>query len=677
MIAFKLAILTLVSFLLLMGCNEAPKQADIAEVPRQVEGITLADFGSWESPVTPEDVYDLADDISDVRATSQGIYFVQSNADNAGKKGVYRLDLDGSINKVVSSNFNIRSRVHEYGGAPFVAIGNSLFATKFSDQILYRIAPNQAPFALTPNGTRHAGCISNPKASRLICVREDHRGQNGPVNSLVGINLSYADEGMILSSGADFYSKPVLSPDQTQLAWVSWNHPNMPWDNTELWLADLDSKGIIVNSRQIEMPKKGSISQPLFSPTGQLYFVADFNNWWNIYRLDAQLEPEIVLEKQAEFAVADWQIGQSSYAFENEHSLIASFSHEGLAQLIRIDTLNGIVEPIAVDFAEISYVTQHENQVLFVGAKETPEKGIYKIQGRAAELVYTPRLTVMDPNYISRAQSLSFTTGDNQTAHGYLYLPKNPNFQGPKDHEPPLVMLLHPGPTAKASRAFRRDIQYWTSRGFAVFDVNYRGSTGFGRDYRNSLYGNWGKSDVNDAVRAAGFLVNRGSVDGRKLAIRGNRAGGFTALSAVAYYSTFGAGVSYSGISDMEEFKRHAHKFESRYLTRLLGNMDNVKQRSAMYNLKGVNEPLLLIQGVNDSLIPAEQSQIIYQAVEKKGIPVAYLEFNDDAANRVSPQSKKQALEAELSFYGQIFGFTPAGSIPPLAIDNIDNLRRR
>ncbi|MGS0728102.1 S9 family peptidase, partial [Shewanella sp. 0m-11] len=178
MIAFKLAILTLVSFLLLMGCNEAPKQADIAEVPRQVEGITLADFGSWESPVTPEDVYDLADDISDVRATSQGIYFVQSNADNAGKKGVYRLDLDGSINKVVSSNFNIRSRVHEYGGAPFVAIGNSLFATKFSDQILYRIAPNQAPFALTPNGTRHAGCISNPKASRLICVREDHRGQN-------------------------------------------------------------------------------------------------------------------------------------------------------------------------------------------------------------------------------------------------------------------------------------------------------------------------------------------------------------------------------------------------------------------------------------------------------------------------------------------------------------------
>ncbi|ABZ77418.1 peptidase S9 prolyl oligopeptidase active site domain protein [Shewanella halifaxensis HAW-EB4] len=677
MTTFKTTLLALVGLFTLIGCDNASKRSEVITTEPAIEGSRVAEYGSWASPVTPEDVYDLTDDITDVRATSQGIYFVQSNADNEDKKGVYRLELDGTASKVVSSNFDIRSRVHEYGGSPFVAIGSSLFATKFSDQILYRIAPNQAPFPLTPNGTRHAGCISNPKASRLICVREDHRGKGEPVNSLVGINLSYADEGNTLISGADFYSKPVLSPDQSQLAWVSWNHPNMPWDQTQLWIADLDSKGVIVNPRQINTELKGSITQPLFSPTGQLYFIADFNNWWNIYRLDVQLETEMVLEKQAEFAVADWKMGQSSYAFENEHSLIASFSHEGVAQLIRIDTLSGIVEPIAVDFAEIAHVTQSENEVLFVGGKETPEKGIYKVQGRFAQLVYAPKLPVMDPNFISRAQSLSFKTGDNQTAYGYLYQPKNPNFQGPKDHEPPLVMMMHPGPTAKASRAFRRDIQYWTSRGFAVFDVNYRGSTGFGRDYRNSLYGNWGKSDVEDAVRAAGFLVNSGHVDGRKLAIRGNRAGGFTALSAVAFYSTFGAGVSYSGISDMEEFKRHSHKFESHYLMRLLGNMDNYHRRSAMSNIKGLNEPLLLIQGVNDSLIPAEQSLIIYQAVKRKGVPVAYLEFNEDAANRVSAKSKKLALEAELSFYGQIFGFTPAGSLPALAIENIDNLRRR
>lgn len=675
--AIKTTLLALAGLLTLIGCDNASKRSEVTASKPAVEGSRVAEFGSWASPVTPEDVYDLTDDISDVRATSQGIYFVQSNADNEDKKGVYRLERDGSASKVVSSNFDIRSRVHEYGGSPFVAIGNSLFATKFSDQILYRIAPNQAPFPLTPNGTRHAGCISNSKASRLICIREDHRGKGEPVNSLVGINLSYADEGVTLVTGADFYSKPVLSPDQTQLAWVSWQHPNMQWDQTQLWIADIDAKGEIQNPRQIHTEQKGAITQPLYSPTGQLYFIADFNNWWNIYRLNEAYEVEIVLEQQAEFADADWRVGKYSYAFENEHSLVASFSHEGQAHLIRIDTMSGTVDAIAVDFAEIAYVTQHENEVLFVGAKETPEKGIYKVQGRSAQLVYAPKLPVMDPNFISRAQSLSFKTADGQTAYGYLYQPKNPNFQGPKDQEPPLVMMMHPGPTAKASRVFRRDIQYWTSRGFAVFDVNYRGSTGFGRDYRNSLYGNWGKSDVEDAVRAAGFLVNSGYVDGRKLAIRGNRAGGFTALSAVAFYSTFGAGVSYSGISDMEEFKRHSHKFESHYLLRLLGNIDNYHQRSAMSNIKGVNEPLLLIQGVNDSLIPAEQSLIIYQAVKNRGVPVAYLEFNEDAANRVSAQSKKLALEAELSFYGQIFGFTPAGSLPALAIENIDNLRRR
>lgn len=673
----SITLLVFVGLLSLIGCDNATKQSGITPTAPKVDGVYVAEFGSWASPVTPEDVYDLSDDISDVRATTQGIYFVQSNANNEGKKAVYRFDTEAGLTKVVSSDFNIRSRVNEYGGAPFAAIGNSLFATKFSDQILYRIAPNQAPFALTPNGTRHAGCISNPKASRLICVREDHRGDGEPVHSLVGINLSYADEGQTLAIGADFYSMPVLSPDQTQLAWIAWNHPNMPWDKTELWLADLDTKGAVVNPRKIDTAQQGAITQPLFSPTGQLYFIADFNNWWNIYRLDPQYAPEIVLAQQAEFADADWQIGNYSYAFENEHRLIATYNNDGLAQLIRIDTHSGVTEPIAVEFAEIDYVTQHGNDVFFVGAKETPEKGIYKIQGRAAQLVYAPNLPVMDPHFISRPQSLSYKTANDEQAHGYLYPPKNPNFIGPSDKEPPLVLMMHAGPTAKASRAFRRDVQYWTSRGFAVFDVNYRGSTGFGRDYRNSLYGNWGKSDVVDAVRAAGFLVNRGDVDGRKLAIRGNRAGGFTALSAVANYSTFGAGVSYSGISDMEEFKRHSHKFESHYLLRLLGSIDNYRQRSAMANLKGINEPLLLIQGVNDSLIPAEQSLIIYEAVKAKGVPVTYLAFSDDAANRVSPQSKKQALEAELSFYGQIFGFTPAGSMPALAIENIDNLRRR
>ncbi|MCL1052096.1 prolyl oligopeptidase family serine peptidase [Shewanella abyssi] len=671
------SILTCATLLITAGCD-APKSKHTETVAAGSlpDGVQIADFGSWKSPVTAEHVYDLSDSIGEIQVTAGRIYFTILDASSEGQRGVKRIDGAGVVVEAIPSNFDIGSRVHEYGGAPFVAIGNSLFAAKHSDQLLYRIAPNQAPFPLTPSGTRHADCISNSKASRLICVREDHRAADNVVNQLVGINLSYADEGKVLTTGADFYSTPVISPDQTKLAWITWDHPNMPWDNTKLWLADLDNKGALINVKQVALAQKASITQPLFSPNGQLYFVADYTNWWNIYRLNEFDQAEVVLAQEAEFAVAAWHLGHHNFAFENEHTLIASYNREGEAGLIRIDTESGITDPIAVDFAEITYVTKSENEVIFVGAKETPEKGIYKVQGRSAQLIYAPKLTVMDPHFISRAESVSFKTGDNDTAHGYLYQPVNPKFQAPAGQEPPLVMFLHSGPTAQANRAFRRDIQYWTSRGFAVFDLNYRGSTGFGRDYRNSLYGNWGKSDVEDAVRAAGFLVNRGDVDGRKLAIKGTRAGGFTALSAVAYYSTFGAAVSYSGISDVESFKRHSHKFESYYLEKLIGEFDNYKRRSAMNNLAGINEPLLLVQGVNDSLIPAEQTLQLYNAVKQRGRPVAYLEFND-AANRVSPQSKKRALESELSFYGQVFGFTPAGDTPVLIIENIDNLRRR
>ncbi|PKG58598.1 prolyl oligopeptidase family serine peptidase [Shewanella sp. GutDb-MelDb] len=672
------SILTFATLLITVGCDVSkPKDTDAVVSESLPAGVKIADFGSWNSPVTAEHVYDLSDSIGEIQVTAGSLYFTILDASNEGRRGVKRIETAGTVVDAIPSSFDIGSRVHEYGGAPFVAIGNSLFATKRSDQLLYRIAPNQVPFALTPAGTRHADCISNSKASRLICVREDHRDADKVANQLVGINLSYADEGTVLATGADFYSTPVISPDQTKLAWITWDHPNMPWDNTKLWLAELDNKGAVVNVKQVATEQKGSITQPLFSPNGQLYFVADYTNWWNIYRLNEFEQTEVVLAQEAEFAVADWQLGHHNYAFENEHTLIASYSHEGEAGLIRIDTESGVTDPIAVDFAEITYVTKSDDGVVFVGAKETPEKGIYKVQGRSAQLIYAPELTVMDPNFISRAESVSFTTGNSDTAHGYLYKPVNPDFKAPAGQEPPLVMFLHPGPTAQASRAFRRDIQYWTSRGFAVFDLNYRGSTGFGRDYRNRLYGNWGKSDVEDAVRAAGYLVNNGDVDGRKLAIRGTRAGGFTALSAVAYYSTFGAAVSYSGISDVELFRRDSHKFESHYLETLIGGFDNYKRRSAMNNLSGVNEPLLLIQGGNDSLIPAEQTLQLYNAVKKKGRPVAYLELNDNAVNRVTPQSKKRALESELSFYGQVFGFTPAGDIPVLTIENIENLRRR
>ncbi|WP_299495319.1 prolyl oligopeptidase family serine peptidase [uncultured Shewanella sp.] len=648
----------------------------LATVEKEVltEGVQVARYGSWESPLTAEDVYGMSDDITELQTIDDGIYFIQSDASLQGRKSVKKLNTDGTVTEVISADFDVRTRVNEYGGAPVLGIGQSLFASKFSDQRLYRIAPNQEPVALTPLKTRYADCIFQTRGARLICVQEDHRKKGEPVTRLVGINVSYADKTKVLVSGADFYSSPILSPDQKHMAWIAWQHPNMPWDKTELWMADVDPKGNIVRPRRLIANLKGSITQPLFSPDGRLYFVADFNNWWNLYRINDKGRAEIVYDHEAEFAVPDWKMGNHNYAFESPTSLVASYSRKGAAGLVRINIETGIAEPIDVDFAEITQVIKGFDGVYFVGEKETPEKGIYKVQANLAQLVYSPPFPEIDSDYISHAQSMSFKSGNKKMAYGYFYSPKNPKFRGAEGTRPPLIVMLHSGPTNKASRAYRRDIQFWTSRGIAVFDLNYRGSSGFGRQYRNSLYGNWGKYDSEDAVRAAGFLVNKGLVDGTKLAIKGFREEGLSALSALAFYNTFKAGVIYSGISNVELFEKETHKFEASYIKRLVGKDNYYHDHTALFYLKGLAEPLLFIQGMNDYVIPAEQSKYIYKELKNKGVPIAYLRLQNDLSAEAIIKTKANILQSELSFYGQVFGFIPVGKLNQLQLDNVKNL---
>lgn len=652
------------------GCDR------LATVEKEVlpDGVQIARYGSWKSPITAEDVYGSSDDIVELQAIDDGIYFIQSDAALQGRRSVKKLNIDGTVTDVINADFDVRTRVNEYGGAPMLGIGQSLFASKFSDQRLYRIAPNQEPVPLTPLKTRYSDCIFQNRGARLICVQEDHRQKGDPVTRLVGINVSYADKTKVLVSGADFYSSPILSPDQQQMAWISWKHPNMPWDNTELWVADIDPKGEIVHPRRLISNLKGSITQPLFSPDGHLYFVADFNNWWNLYRINDKGRAEIVYDHEAEFAVPDWKMGNHNYAFESPTSLIASYSSKGAAGLVRIDMTTGVAEPIDVDFAEITQVIKGFDGVYFVGEKETPEKGIYKVQGNTAKQVYSLSVPEVDSDYISHGESMSFKSGNKATAYGYFYGPKNPDFRGAEGTRPPLLVMLHSGPTNKASRAYRRDIQYWTSRGIAVFDLNYRGSSGFGRKYRDSLYGNWGKYDSEDAVRAAGYLVNKGLVDGTKLAIKGFREEGLSALSALAFYNTFKAGVIFSGISNAELFEKETHKFESSYIKRLVGKDNYYHDHTALFYLKGLAEPLLFIQGMNEYMIPAEQSKYIYKQLKNKGVPIAYMEFEGDSPELVTMKSKMDILHSELSFYGQVFGFTPAGNVATLKFDNAKNL---
>lgn len=656
---------------LLTACEPAVPQQEIDKT----SGRQIAVYGSWRSPIIAQDVVTPADDFVELQSVNGGLYFLQSRADLGGKVGIKYLGRDHKVVDVVNADFDVKSTVNGYGGSPFLGIGSSLFVSKANDQLLYRIAPNQKPVPLTSAGTRHADCTSYSKGSRIICIREDQRGDGEPVSSLVALNLNFANEGEVLTSGSDFYSSPRVSPDNSQLAWISWQHPNMPWDNTELWIGTLDPKGGLHNTKRLVIERQGSITQPLFSPSGQLYFVADFNNWWNIYRLSDNGKVEHVLDIDAEFAVPDWKLGNHNYAFESDNTIIASYQRNGDVSLIRIYVDTGVIESIAIDFGEISQLIAGDSGVYFIGDKTTPEKGIYKINGRGTELVYAPELPIFNQDFISKPESLIVDLGNKELIYGYFYGPKNPDFIAPSDTRPPLLVMLHSGPTAKASLAFRPDIQYWTSRGFAVMDLNYRGSSGFGREYRRSIYGRWGQADVEDAVRVAGYLVNKGWVDATKLAMRGRNAGGLTVLSVLAFYNTFKAGVSYSGISDIDVLNQDLHKFESHYAERLMGKNENeLIKRSPMHNLSGFTEPLLLIQGSGEKNKEKTQSKHIFTALKNNGVPIAYLSFDGENYRLRDPKNKATAIEAELSFYGTIFGFTPADDIPKLTLTKATNL---
>jgi len=666
------------ALLLLSGCERTDTQG--LSVKENGDRI-VAPYGSWQSPLSAAEVFERVDDIAELQSVGEAIYFSESSGKAQGKVGIKRLDKFANVTEVVLPEFNAKSAVYEYGGAAFLGIGQSLFVTKLQDQLFYRFAPNQPPLPLTPNGTRHADCISYPKGSRIICVREDHRQGGEPKASLVTINLNFAGEGDTFVSGHDFISSPRISPDNTRLAWISWEHPYMPWDNSVLWLGDLDRKGQLHHIRRINTPKDSSVTQPLFSPDGQLYVVSDINNWWNIYRVTPEGSLAPVLAKSAEFAVPDWRLGNHNYAFESANTLIASYVEGNQAALIRIHLDSGLTESLAVDFAEIAQVVKGEDGVYFVGAKATPEKGIYRVVGRGTELVYAPALPKLDPNYVSRAKNIAFTTGKHQQAYGYFYGPVNPNYIAPNDTRPPLIVMLHGGPTARASLAYRSDIQFWTSRGFAVLDLNFRGSSGFGRAYRQSLYGNWGQSDVEDAINAAKYLVAKGWVDGSKLAIRGISAGGLTVMSSLAFYDVFQAGVSYEGISDFEQLAKGTHKFETGYLDQLIGpyaeNKARYRELSPFYHLEGLNEPLLIFQGLRNKIVPAQQSRQIYEALKAKGVPTAYVGYEDEPDEGRKPEHKAAGLETELAFYGKVFEFTPAGKLPKLVLDNASALRRR
>ncbi len=629
----------------------------------------VAAYGAWVSPMSAASMFESADRVSALTTNNNRLYFVEQRASENGRNVLLRLEEDRSTAVLSPAGVSVRSRVHEYGGLPYVVNGPDIYYSNFEDQKIYRLSGEEPAIALTPDGLRYMQCVADAARSRLICVREDHRKPGEPVNNLVAIDMETPGAGTVLFEGTDFVSNPALSPAGDEVAFITWSHPNMPWDDTQLRVIRFDQFGAVADT--IEIPQEGNVSikLPLYASDGTLYFVADFENWWNLYRRTAEGQVQAVFTRDIEM---------TSYGLESASSAVITYASEGLYYLARVDLVTGKIGNIGTALTFAGGVNPTDNGVYFSAATPSSQTAIYKLTGNDYEEIYRPDGPVIDDDYRSAPEAISYPTGNDgsERAFGFYYPPRNADFRGPEGTLPPLIVKVHGGPVGATVASLSPGIQFWTSRGFAVFDVNHRGSTGYGRAFRKLLYPNWGIVDIEDAASGAKWLADGGFVDGDQLAIRGGSAGGYTVLASLAFLDIFKAGVSYFGISDLEAIARDTHKFESHFADQLIGPYPEARDvyvaRSPLHSVDTINAPLLLLQGLEDKVVPPNQSEMIFEVLKKNCIPTAYLTFEGEGHGFRQPANNIFALNAELAFYGQIFGFTPAGNIDAVELVTCD-----
>lgn len=637
-------------------------------------------YGSWKSPITSDLIAGGSVALSQPLMDGSDIYWVEMRPVEGGRAVIVRRDNTGTIREVNPAPFNARTRVHEYGGGDYVVNDRKVYFSNFSDQRLYVVTDSEPARALTPIGDmRYADPLIDHSRNRLICIREDHtRAGQEAINSVVSLALDGPENsGEILASGNDFYSSPRLSPDGTKLAWLTWNHPNMPWDETELWIGTLDENGLISGSERVVGGPHESIFQPEWSPDGALYFVSDRSGWWNLHRLRASGSIENVHEMDAEFGMPQWGFGMSTYAFESADRIVCTYVQKGISGLALIDTRTKAFERIDCPYTDIRYVRASPGQAVMRAASPTETAAVVRcdLGTKALEVLRQSNTQAIDLEYLSIARAVEFPTADGLTAHGFYYAPKNRDCGAPDDELPPLLVMSHGGPTAAATTAMTLSIQYWTSRGIAVLDVNYGGSSGYGRAYRERLKGKWGIVDVNDCANGARYLVAQGKVDGRRLLITGGSAGGYTTLCALTFRDTFAAGASHYGVSDVEALAKETHKFEARYLDGFMGPYPEKRalyfERSPINFTDRLSCPVIFFQGMEDKVVPPNQAETMVLALRTKGIPVAYLPFEGESHGFRQAKNIKRALDAELYFYARVFGFELAEPVEPVEIHNL------
>lgn len=468
--------------------------------------VHAAPYGSWKSPITSDLIVSSSIRLGAVRLDGADIYWSELRPTEGGRQLVVRYGPEnepGSVSEMTPAPFNVRTRVHEYGGGAYTAHQGTVYFSNFADQRLYRQPSGQAPVALTPEVTpaasvRYADAIVDARRERLICVIEDHRQSGEAINAIATLPLS-GGTPKILVSGNDFYASPRMSPDGTQLVWITWNHPQMPWDGTELWLANVREDGSLSQPRKLVGNIKESVCQPQWSPAGTLHFISDATGWWNLYRWEGE-RGEPLFPMEAEFAGPQWNFGQSSYGFEDNISIICSYIYEGTTRLARLDTRARAMDEIEMPYSGIGSLQVGRGFAVFLAASTTKPSVLVRLDlatDTLTELRQSSSLEI-EPGYLSEPEVISFPTTGGLNAYGIYYRPQNKDYEAPVVERPPLLVKTHGGPTAAASSAFNPAIQYWTSRGFAVLDVNYGGSTGYGRAYRNRLVGKWGVVDVDD-----------------------------------------------------------------------------------------------------------------------------------------------------------------------------------
>ena len=636
----------------------------------------IAPFGSWKSPITSDLIVAQITMLSEVRLDGDDIYWLEGRPQEQGRNVIVSAGPDVDAADITPVGFNVRTRVHEYGGGSWLVAGRTCIFSNFADQRLYRQSTGRSdPQPLTPPPVslkehwRYSDGVLDHRRRRWIGVREDHTGKDETVNTIVAIDLdgNGGSPGQVLAGGHDFFCSARLSPDESLIVWLAWDHPNMPWNGTTLYLSNVGVDGTFANTRVIAGGAAESVFQPEWSPDGnEIIFVSDRTGWWNLYAYDLATETTRPLcPMEAEFGTPQWNLGMSTYAFAGRGRIVCAYSRAGLGQLATLDLASGSLRAIETGFTEFGSVSAEGDRLVFRGgASDRPTSIVtldlrseqYRIVRQANDLLDRPELGLAD--YITKVEPVEFPTTGGKTAFGLFYPPRNADYAGSADERPPLLVKCHGGPTSSASSTLNLGIQFWTSRGIAVLDVNYGGSTGFGREYRERLKLNWGIVDVDDCVNGAEFLAQQGLADLNRIVISGGSAGGYTTLAALTFRDFFQGGASYYGVSDAAALARDTHKFESRYLDWLIGPYPEqearYRERSPVHHAERLSKPVIFFQGSEDAVVPPSQTEVMVAALRHNGNAVGYFLFTGEHHGFRQAANIKRCLDAELAFYAVV-----------------------